>query len=199
MNWEDGSIKCHERWPEKRSRTFVATIPRPTVTKWPPLATNRRLIGNQSVTTSDKSAGVCDISKHKRKYPQKRQAKRGKEACKGVLRQGRSSLQPLAETVTLAERLRTMHQISRSRYEAALCLVLIRAPTVGSEKGGLPDLLRFPRFLPICSDLLRFLPICSQNKSGKPLSADPFCKSPISSQLWTRRSLPVLSMTKPSR
>ena len=36
---------------------------------------------------------------------------------------------------------------------------------------------------PICSDfsdLLRFLPICSQNKSGKPLSADPFCKSPIS-------------------
>ena len=30
----------------------------------------------------------------------------------------------------------------------------------------------------ICSDLLRFLPICFQNKAGKPLSADPFCKSP---------------------
>ena len=27
---------------------------------------------------------------------------------------------------------------------------------------------------PICSDFFRFAPICSQNKSGKPLSADPF-------------------------
>ena len=37
---------------------------------------------------------------------------------------------------------------------------------------------------PIPSDLFRFLPICSdlfseQIRSGKPLSADPFCKSPI--------------------
>ena len=65
-------------------------------------------------------------------------------------------------------------------------------------EGGHPDLFRFPRFLPICSDLrsccreypalLRFVPICSnlfrfvvrtnQNTSGKPLSADPFCRSP---------------------
>ena len=34
-----------------------------------------------------------------------------------------------------------------------------------------------PRFVPICSNLLRFLPICFQNKSGKPLPAEPFCKS----------------------
>ena len=69
---------------------------------------------------------------------------------------------------------------------------------LGSAEGDHPDLFRFPRFLPICSDLRslfpgmpRFVPICSvffqfvpafrtnQNKLGKPLSADPFCKSPI--------------------
>ena len=69
---------------------------------------------------------------------------------------------------------------------------------MGSAEGGHPDLCRFPRFLPICFDLRslflgirRFVPICSvffdlfrfvfrtnQSKSGKPLSADPFCKSP---------------------
>ena len=74
-------------------------------------------------------------------------------------------------------------------------------PGLGSAERGHPNLFRFPRFLrfvpiwapcfgntPICSDLFRFLPICSvffrfvfrtnQNTSGKPLSADPFCKSP---------------------
>ena len=39
-----------------------------------------------------------------------------------------------------------------------------------------------PRFVPICSVFFRFVPIkafrTNQNKSGKPLSADPFCKSP---------------------
>ena len=56
-------------------------------------------------------------------------------------------------------------------------------------------LFRFSRFLPICSDLRslflgipRFVPICSvffrfvlrtnQSKSGRPLSADPFCRFP---------------------
>ena len=37
-----------------------------------------------------------------------------------------------------------------------------------------------PRFVPICSVFLRFVPICfqtNQNKSGKPLAADPSCKS----------------------
>ena len=61
-------------------------------------------------------------------------------------------------------------------------------PELGSVEGGHPDLFRFLRFLPICSDLrsllsgivpicsdlLRFLPICVHNKSGKRLSAaDP--------------------------
>ena len=56
---------------------------------------------------------------------------------------------------------------------------------MGSAEGGHPDLFRFVPLVfgtaPICSDLLRFLPICFQNKSeksGKPLSADPLCKSP---------------------
>ena len=48
------------------------------------------------------------------------------------------------------------------------------------------DLFRFALLVfGICSDLFRFAPISSdlfseqnQNKSGKPLSADPFCKSP---------------------
>ena len=72
-------------------------------------------------------------------------------------------------------------------------------PNWGGQKGVTPicsDLFRFFRFVPICapcfrefvpicSDLFRFVPICSvlfrfafrtnQNKSGKPLSADPFC------------------------
>ena len=76
-------------------------------------------------------------------------------------------------------------------------------PNLGSAEGGLPDLFRFVpispfssylfRFAcgntPICSDLLRFLPVCSevfQNKSEqirKPLSADPFCKTPRDIQL----------------
>ena len=36
-----------------------------------------------------------------------------------------------------------------------------------------------PRFVPICSDFFGFVPICFQNKSGKPLSAHPTCKSRI--------------------
>ena len=40
-----------------------------------------------------------------------------------------------------------------------------------------PDLFRFA---PISSDLFRFVFRANQNKSGKPLSADPFCKSPMS-------------------
>ena len=68
------------------------------------------------------------------------------------------------------------------------------APNLGSAERGHPDLFRFSRFLPICSGLPslfsgipRFVPVCSflfrfvfrtnQNKSGNPLSADPFCKS----------------------
>ena len=35
------------------------------------------------------------------------------------------------------------------------------------------------RFAPFSSDLFRFVFRTNQNKSGKPLSADPFCKSPI--------------------
>ena len=38
-----------------------------------------------------------------------------------------------------------------------------------------PDLFRF---IPSCSDFFRFLFRTNQNKSGKPLSADPSCKSP---------------------
>ena len=79
------------------------------------------------------------------------------------------------------------------------------SPDLGSAEGGHPILFRFVpispfssdlfRFAflvfgntPICSDLFRFAPFSSdlfrfvfrtnQNKSGKPLSADPFCKSP---------------------
>ena len=77
-------------------------------------------------------------------------------------------------------------------------------PNLGSAEGGHPDLFRFYPISPFSSDLFRFAPICfrecpdlfrfvlfssdlfrfvfrtSQNKSGQPLSADPFCKSPIS-------------------
>ena len=38
---------------------------------------------------------------------------------------------------------------------------------------------RMPRFVPTCSVFFPFVPICFQNKSGKLLSADPFCKSLI--------------------
>ena len=75
----------------------------------------------------------------------------------------------------------------------------IGAPKLGPAEGGhffvpiCSDFAVFFRFVPICvpclreyPDLFRFAPICSdvfvfranQNKSGKPLSADPFCKSP---------------------
>ena len=79
---------------------------------------------------------------------------------------------------------------------------------MGSAEGGHPGLFRFvpispfssdlfrfgvrsllsgiPRFVPICSVFFRFVFRTNQNKSGKPLSADPFCKSPIS-----RRSINV--------
>ena len=74
---------------------------------------------------------------------------------------------------------------------------------MGSAEGGSPrfvpicsDFPVFFRFVPICApcfrecpDLFRFVPFSSdlfrfvfrpnRNKSGKPLSADPFCKSPI--------------------
>ena len=86
------------------------------------------------------------------------------------------------------------------------CCSFIRSPWFGVGREGLPrfvpicsDFPVFFRFVPICApcfreypDLFRFVPICSvffrfvpicfrtnQNKSGKPLSADPFCKSPI--------------------
>ena len=69
-------------------------------------------------------------------------------------------------------------------------------PIWGRQKGVTPicsGLFRFPRCLPICSNLRslfsgipRFVLICSvffrfvfrtnQNGSGKPLSADPFCR-----------------------
>ena len=77
----------------------------------------------------------------------------------------------------------------------------IGAPGLGSPERGHPDLFRFVPISPFSSNLFRFAflvfwnaPICSdwlrfhlfrfvfrtnQNKSGKPLSAGPFCKSPI--------------------
>ena len=76
---------------------------------------------------------------------------------------------------------------------------LLGAPNLGSAERGHPDLFRFVPIspfsfdlfgfallvfgnVPICSDLLRFVFRTNQNKSGKPLSADPFCKSP--NHLW---------------
>ena len=50
------------------------------------------------------------------------------------------------------------------------------APICVPRFGEYPDLFRI---VPICSDFFRLLPICFQNKSEQPLSADPFCKSPI--------------------
>ena len=48
--------------------------------------------------------------------------------------------------------------------------------------GNAPICSNLLRFISMCSDLfqniLRLVPICFQNKSGKPFSADPFCKSP---------------------
>ena len=81
-------------------------------------------------------------------------------------------------------------QILRSRRPAS------EPPIWGRQKGVTPICSDFPvffRFVPICApcfreypDLFRFAPISSdllifrtsQNKSGRPLSADPFCKSP---------------------
>ena len=86
---------------------------------------------------------------------------------------------------------------------SSLTLFRSEPPIWGRQNGVTPicsDLFRFPfffRFVPICgpcfrecpdlfrfapisSDLLEFVPICfdsdNQNKSGKPPSADPFCK-----------------------
>ena len=77
-------------------------------------------------------------------------------------------------------------------------LNLCRNPRFGGRK-GLPQLFRFGPISPfssnlsnsrslfswICSDLFRILPICSsfQNKTGKPLSATPPCKSPTLADL----------------
>ena len=72
--------------------------------------------------------------------------------------------------------------------------ILSEPPIWGRQKGVTPTCSDFPvffRFLPICTlcfwDLFQFVLICSaffrfvlrtnQNKSGKPLSADPFCNS----------------------
>ena len=56
---------------------------------------------------------------------------------------------------------------------------IIGAPNLGSAEGGHPDLFRFVFcYLPICSDLFSEQIRTNQNKSGKPLSADPFCKFP---------------------
>ena len=69
---------------------------------------------------------------------------------------------------------------------------LVGAPGLGSAEGGYPDLFRFPRFLPICSDLrslfsgiprfvpicsvfFRFVPICFQNKPEQ-IRESPFCR-----------------------
>ena len=52
------------------------------------------------------------------------------------------------------------------------------------------DFFRLFRFLPISSDFFRFVFRTNQNKSGKPLSADPFCKSPIL-ELTRRGAVPV--------
>ena len=46
------------------------------------------------------------------------------------------------------------------------------------------NLFRFP---PICSDLFRLVFRINENKSGKPLSADPFYKSPTNTFLQSRR------------
>ena len=69
-----------------------------------------------------------------------------------------------------------------------LARYLVGAPTMGSAEGGHPDLFRFPRFLPICSDLHslfsgipRFVPICSdlfseqiRTNQGNPFLTTPF-------------------------
>ena len=53
-----------------------------------------------------------------------------------------------------------------------------------------PDLFQF---VPICSHFFRFVPIYFQNKSEQirePLSADPFCKSPILTGFYASSSPP---------
>ena len=92
----------------------------------------------------------------------------------------------------------------------------IGAPQIWDRQKGVspvcPDLFRFlpicsdlrslfaaiPRFAPISSDLLRFVPICFQNKSGKHLSADPFCKSPTAAPKIDCSSLPSCQFLKGS-
>ena len=53
-------------------------------------------------------------------------------------------------------------------------------PVWGRQKGVTLFSSDFFRFAPFSSGLFRFVCRTNQNKSGKPLSADPFCKSPIS-------------------
>ena len=58
-----------------------------------------------------------------------------------------------------------------------ICSVFFRfVPICAPSLREYPDLFRF---VPFSSDLFRFVFRTYQNKSGKPLSADPFCKSPI--------------------
>ena len=116
----------------------------------------------------------------------------------------RMKLAPLAKCVVVLSRLGIMvATLSSSGAPFVLDPLLlfdcvsVGAPNLGSAEGGHPDWFRF---LPICFDLRSWfsgippcVPICSgllhffrsvrcrtnQNKSGKPLSADPFCKSLI--------------------
>ena len=64
--------------------------------------------------------------------------------------------------------------------------MFIQTPLFGVTRKGHPDLFRFPRFLPICSDLrflffrgcpdlFRFAPFCFQNKSEQ-IRETPFCR-----------------------
>ena len=57
-----------------------------------------------------------------------------------------------------------------------------RAPRHGGKRPLQKGPLRgIPRFVPICSDFFRFVFRTNQNESGKPLSADFFCKDPENS------------------
>ena len=70
----------------------------------------------------------------------------------------------------------------RVRRRGSPRFVLI-SPFSSIFSSDLPSLFSgIPRFVPVCSVFFRFVPICFQNKSEQirdPLSADPFCKSPI--------------------
>ena len=88
---------------------------------------------------------------------------------------------------------------------------------MGSAEGGHPDLLRFPRFLPICSDfrflfsgMPRFVPICSvffrfvpitnQNKSEQ-IRETPFCRPLLQIPDWVRKNptkLPAKNKKSPT-